>query len=196
MMDETKDSQCLTETQRSCMSSQLTTAQLESIEKRYVCRDGINELVMDFLVCEGFKDVADVFSKEANLKAKLDVEDVEKRMQIREAVEQGDIEGAISCVNDTGSTILQESKQLYFKLRLQQFIELLKTSDTLTAIKFAQVELVPLTEELPELSEHLEQVMGLLAFPDASKLVVVIATCTKIEYIFVHPIQCCCCCFG
>eukprot|EP00055_Hartaetosiga_balthica_P010355 m.43953 g.43953 ORF g.43953 m.43953 type:complete len:244 (-) comp7139_c0_seq2:147-878(-) len=168
-MDEREDGTVLNgEEKGETQDTQLSVAQLESIERRYVPRERINDVVMDFLVYEGFKDVSEAFSREVHLESNMDQLQVNDRMKIREAIERGDIEGAIGLVNDMGSTVLQENKELYFKLRIQQFVELLKTNDISTALKFAQVELMPLAEEKPELAPHLEEVMGLLAFPDIS----------------------------
>ena len=55
---------------------------------------------MDYLVIEGYKSAAEEFSQEANLSPPVDFESIESRMNIREALQRGDIEDAITRVND------------------------------------------------------------------------------------------------
>lgn len=55
---------------------------------------------MDYLVIEGFKSAAEEFSREAGLTAPVDLESIESRMNIREALQRGDVTEAITRVND------------------------------------------------------------------------------------------------
>ena len=55
---------------------------------------------MDYLVIEGYKSAAEEFSHEANLRPSVDFESIESRMEIREALQRGDVEDAITRVND------------------------------------------------------------------------------------------------
>ena len=60
----------------------------------------LNRLIMDYLVIEGYKSAAEEFSQEANLAPTVDFESIESRMVIREALQRGDVEDAITRVND------------------------------------------------------------------------------------------------
>ena len=60
----------------------------------------LNRLIMDYLVIEGYKSAAEEFSQEANLTPPMDFESIESRMDIREALQRGDVEDAITRVND------------------------------------------------------------------------------------------------
>lgn len=60
----------------------------------------LNRLIMDYLVIEGYKSAAEEFSQEANLPPTVDFESIESRMVIREALQRGDVEDAITRVND------------------------------------------------------------------------------------------------
>ncbi len=64
------------------------------------CFRDLNQLVMDYLVIEGFKTAAEEFSKEAGLNSPVDLESIESRMDIREALQRGDVSEAITRVND------------------------------------------------------------------------------------------------
>ena len=55
---------------------------------------------MDYLVIEGYKSAAEEFSREASLQPPVDLSTIESRMNIREALQRGDVEEAIEKVND------------------------------------------------------------------------------------------------
>lgn len=55
---------------------------------------------MDYLVIEGYKSAAQEFSQEAGITPPVDFESIESRMVIREALQRGDVEEAITRVND------------------------------------------------------------------------------------------------
>lgn len=49
---------------------------------------------------EGYKTAAEEFSREAGLNSPVDFESIESRMNIREALQRGDVSEAITRVND------------------------------------------------------------------------------------------------
>jgi hypothetical protein len=55
---------------------------------------------MDYLVIEGYKSAAEEFSQEASLTPPVDFESIESRMEIRDALQRGDVEDAIMRVNE------------------------------------------------------------------------------------------------
>ena len=55
---------------------------------------------MDYLVIEGFKSAAEEFSREAGINSPVDLDSIESRMNIREALQRGDVSEAITRVND------------------------------------------------------------------------------------------------
>ena len=60
--------------------------------------------------------------------------------------------------------ILEDDAQLYFRVRLQELIEMIRNGSVEDVVDFAQIELAPLCEEQPALVEELEACMALLAF--------------------------------
>jgi hypothetical protein len=72
---------------------------LEHMLTMFHCSD-LNRLIMDYLVIEGYKSAAEEFSDEANVPPPVDFESIESRMVIREALQRGDIEEAITRMND------------------------------------------------------------------------------------------------
>ncbi|KAJ1936050.1 hypothetical protein FBU59_005182 [Linderina macrospora] len=119
---------------------------------------------MNYLIIEGYKDAAEKFSEESGLHTRVDLGSIEERMQIRFAVQNGDIRSAIERVNDLNPDLLETDARLYFQLQQQQLIELIRQGKSEEALVFAQEELAPHGAEHPELLRELERTMALLAF--------------------------------
>lgn len=60
----------------------------------------LNRLVMDYLVIEGYKSAAEEFSMESGVQPAVDFASIESRRNIREALNRGDVQEAITRVND------------------------------------------------------------------------------------------------
>ncbi|KAF5336825.1 hypothetical protein D9611_003126 [Ephemerocybe angulata] len=133
-----------------------------------ISKEDLNRLVMDYLVIEGFKGAAEEFSQEANLAPTVDFESIESRMIIRQALQRGDVEDAITRVNDLNPEILDTNAALYFRLQQQKLIEYIRAGRIADALQFAQEELAPRGEESPEFLAELERTMSLLAFENAT----------------------------
>ncbi|KAH7928544.1 hypothetical protein BV22DRAFT_202745 [Leucogyrophana mollusca] len=133
-----------------------------------VTKDDLNRLIMDYLVIEGYKSAAEEFSDEANVSAPVDFESIESRMVIREALQRGDVEEAITRVNDLNPEILDTNHALYFHLQQQKLIEYIRRGQIAEALTFAQEELAPRGEANPEFLSELERTMALLAFESSS----------------------------
>jgi len=129
-----------------------------------VTKHDLNCLIMDYLVIEGYKAAAEEFSQEANLTPPVDFDSIESRMDIREAIQRGDVEDAITRVNDLNPEILDTNPALYFHLQQQKLIEFIRHGRIAEALEFAQEELAPRGEESPEFLSELERTMALLAF--------------------------------
>jgi len=129
-----------------------------------VTKHDLNRLIMDYLVIEGYKSAAEEFSKEADIAPPVDFDSIECRMNIREAVQRGDVEEAIERVNDLNPEILDTNPALYFHLQQQRLIEHIRHGRISEALLFAQSELAPRGEENPEFLSELEKTMALLAF--------------------------------
>ena len=55
---------------------------------------------MDYLVSEGYPRAAEKFAKEANIQLPLEEESIKSRVEIRQAIHAGDIDTAITMIND------------------------------------------------------------------------------------------------
>lgn len=60
----------------------------------------LNALVANYLFTEGFRDAAEEFSREAGITPSIDLESIEARMEIRRAVQRGDVVQATGMVNE------------------------------------------------------------------------------------------------
>ncbi|CAG8742192.1 29771_t:CDS:2 [Racocetra persica] len=128
----------------------------------------LNKLIMNYFVIEGYKDAAEAFSQECGLSPSIDVDSIQDRMNIRNAIQNGNVEEAIERVNDLNPEILDTNPKLYFHLQQQRLIEYIREGKITEALEFAQDELAPRGEENPEFLEELERTMALLAFDDTS----------------------------
>ena len=131
-----------------------------------ISRSEMNNLIMNYLVIEGYKDVAEEFSKDSGTPLHMDTESINDRMQVRRLIENGNIKEAIDIVNEMNPEILEKSKPIYFHLQLQEIIELIRNGEQELALETAQNEIVPTVSSGSEELKELEKVMVLLAFAD------------------------------
>lgn len=55
---------------------------------------------MEYLISEGYPEAAQRFALEANVQPELDVDSIQERVDIREAISSGDIQSAIEKINE------------------------------------------------------------------------------------------------
>ncbi|KAJ4368279.1 hypothetical protein N0V83_006635 [Neocucurbitaria cava] len=125
---------------------------------------------MDYLVSEGYPRAAEKFAKEANIHLPLEEESIQARVEIRRAIHAGDIDTAITKINDINPQILDTDPALHFALLRLQLIELIRTctssatSDITPALNFASSQLAPRAATNPAFLKDLELTMTLLIF--------------------------------
>jgi len=139
---------------------------LDELGKIDIPRQILNQLVMNYLVTEGFKDAAAKFESEAGMSSETDLNLMDNRINIRDAIQEGKIEDAIYLLNDLHPTLLDENRYLLFHLQQQKLIELIREQKVDEAIEFAQNNLAERGEEDPKVLQELERTMALLAFDD------------------------------
>ncbi|XP_042042851.1 protein GID8 homolog [Salvia splendens] len=133
-----------------------------------VRRDDMNKLVMNFLVTEGYVEVAEKFRLESGTEPEIDLATITDRMAVKKAVQSGNVEDAIEKVNDLNPEILDTNPLLFFHLQQQRMIELIRNGKVEAALEFAQEELAPRGEENQSFLEELERTVALLAFEDVA----------------------------
>lgn len=132
-------------------------------------RGNMNKLIMNYLVTEGFKEAAEKFRDEANVSPEVNLDGMDDRIRIRDAIQGGKISDATGLVHNLHPELLDDDRYLFFHLQQQQLIELIRENRLEEALKFASEQLAERGEEDPVVLEELERTMALLAFEDPSK---------------------------
>ena len=71
----------------------------------------------------------------------MDEELIDSRIQVRKLIESGNIQQSIRKINEINPEILETNSELYFELKRQELVELIKAGKTEEAIVFAQTNL-------------------------------------------------------
>ncbi|XP_073832540.1 GID complex subunit 8 homolog protein Houki [Musca autumnalis] len=125
----------------------------------------MNRLIMNYLVTEGFKEAAEKFQIEAGLlEPSVELNSLDDRILIREAIQNGRIQEATQLVNQLHPELLDSDRYLYFHLQQLQLIELIRAGKIEEALSFAQTRLSEAGEDIPEVLCELERTLALLAF--------------------------------
>merc|ERR1712050_106256 len=132
-------------------------------------RNTMNELVMNYLVTEGFKESAEKFKDEAGINTNVELSGMDSRIKIRDAIQAGRVTEATSMVHQLYPELLDDDRYLFFHLQQQQLIELIRESKVEEALKFASEQLAERGEESELVLEELERTLALLAFEDPEK---------------------------
>lgn len=136
-------------------------SKLQSVD---VSRAKLNQIIMNFLVVEGHKDVAMQFASESGTAPDISLDLIGVRMVIKKCIHEGKIEEAIERINYLNPLILGSNPTLFFHLECQAVIELIRQDKTEEALKFCQDGLAELTGCNAAFLPKLEQVMTLVAF--------------------------------
>lgn len=147
-----------------------TSEWLEETGKMHIHRADMNKLIMNYLVMEGFKEAAEKFSIEANIKPPMDLDQLDERIRIRSAIQTGHFQDAMRMVTALHPEILDDNSQLYFHLQQQVLIELIREGRVEEAVVYAQDHLAERGQRDPSILNELERTLALLAFdqPDTS----------------------------
>ena len=68
---------------------------------------------MEYLISEGYPEAAQRFALEANIEPELDVDSIQERVEIREAIASGDIQSAIEKINELNPQVSPSSFSLH-----------------------------------------------------------------------------------
>jgi len=134
-------------------------------------RSALHRLIGDFLISEGFTEVAREFQKECGIEFPASADHVTDRMTMRREIVKGNVGRAIELCRSLYPTLLDQPQHasLSFALDVQRMLEFVRCKQLETALAFARAELAPraLTDSLR--LEQLEKALSLLAFdpPDS-----------------------------
>ncbi|ETN41907.1 uncharacterized protein HMPREF1541_03846 [Cyphellophora europaea CBS 101466] len=139
----------------------------------------VNNLIMDYLINEGYPSAAEKFAMEANIEQPPDDSNIQLRVQIRDAIHRGDLQQAIELIGEASPELLDQDANLHFSLLRLQLVELIRSSFNASssktdstavakAIQFAQQNLAPYATLSPSFKNDLERAMALLIVPRES----------------------------
>ena len=137
---------------------------LRDLHDTHFSRSEMNKLVMDYLITEGFKEAAEKFRAEASTEPHSAFDSLDERLEIREAVQSGNIKVAMTLTNKLNPEILDSRPKLYFHLQQQHLIELIREKKIESALEFAQNAMAELSIENTKYLDELEKTMALLAY--------------------------------
>ncbi len=118
---------------------------------------------------EGFKESAQLFQQDTGVDPGIDQSVMDSQIQIRQAIECGNVQTAVESVNDLDPGILDNNTGLFFHLQLQQLLEYIRQGNIEGALSYAQGELSARGEENPAFLNELEEALALLAYDDPKK---------------------------
>lgn len=75
-------------------------------------------LFYSFIVTEGFKEAAEKFQLESGISPSVDLDTLDDRIKIRDAIQNGHIDEAITLVNQIHPELLDNDRHLYFHLQV------------------------------------------------------------------------------
>jgi len=129
--------------------------------KGHSTRQDLNAAVLEFLVAQGMKDAAVAFRDEAGLSVDLDVDSIERRREIVEKIQKGEIPEMLD-------TLPIEDERVAFELNNQALIEFIRRGETMRALSHARNHMRTILNSESDVNEErrsrLERSMGLLAF--------------------------------
>ena len=140
----------------------------ERLSKVKIPKQQMNELVMDYLIHQGFSEAAEQFQKESSLQISPDLI-LEIRNQIRLAIISGEIDSAISMITDLNPSLFISHPDLLFALQLQKLVTYIKENKISEALAYGQEVLAPTAQGNLNLLAELEKTLSLLAFTDITQ---------------------------
>ncbi|XP_018318916.1 glucose-induced degradation protein 8 homolog isoform X2 [Agrilus planipennis] len=139
---------------------------MKTLANKEISRTTINKLIMNYLVIEGFKEAAEKFEMESGVKPSVDLNSLNNRIQIRDAIMNGRIQEATALLNQLHPELLDNDRNLYFHLQQLHLIELIRNNRVEEALAFAQSHLSEAGEDDTSILNELERTVALLAFED------------------------------
>ncbi|KAK3924398.1 Glucose-induced degradation protein 8-B-like protein [Frankliniella fusca] len=139
------------------------------LENAHIQRADMNKLIMNYLVTEGFKEAAEKFQQESGIGPCMDLDSMDDRIRIRDAIQNGRIQEATSLVNQLHPELLDNDRYLYFHLQQLHLIELIRSGQVEEALSFAQNHLSEAGESDPAVLNELERTLALLAFDEPTQ---------------------------
>lgn len=72
----------------------------------------LNNLVLNFLILEGYESAAKKFAAEANLTPKIPTDTIHERVEIRSAIVRGDVTRSIMLINNLNPEVSSSTRSI------------------------------------------------------------------------------------
>ena len=144
----------------------------------------INELILDYFVVECDDDICDTFLNDINNNNNSDKQEMDMnsepnnndtakiklRYDIKKCILNGDILKSIELINKYDNEFLNNNELIYYNLKKQYLIELIRNNNEEEAITYAQNNITPIITKYPKLLNEIENILGLIAFDNYDNL--------------------------
>ncbi|POS86961.1 hypothetical protein EPUL_002409 [Erysiphe pulchra] len=142
---------------------------LDDVKYEEWSRTRLDRLMVDYLLRNGFQNSAVALAKEKHIESLVDVDTFIQMNKIRENLMNGSVTEALAWCHENKKELRRMESNLEFLLRLQQYIELVRSqnqSKLLESISHAKKYLLPYRTSYPR---EVQQACGLLAFPPGTR---------------------------
>ncbi|EAW24165.1 FYV10 family protein [Aspergillus fischeri NRRL 181] len=129
----------------------------------------LDRLVVDHMLRSGYTESAQRLAQEKGIEDLVDLDVFVQCQRIAQSLRRGETKDALRWCNENKAALKKSQFNLEFELRLQQYIEMLRTGDRgklMDAMAHAKRYLTPYTETQ---SKEIHRAAGLLAFPQDTK---------------------------
>ena len=140
------------------------------LELEEISRKTVNEMVMDYLVKQGFEEAAKAFAEEAGMQLPPDFDmKATHRVTIRDLIRNGNVDEAIKLINVHFPTFLEENPSTAMDILHLKLVELIRARQNDKALEFAQDILSKHLEEVGDIDNRCEKTMALLIYDNPEK---------------------------
>jgi len=122
----------------------------------------LERILVEHFLRSGFFETAVQLSKASGLEDMTNIDVFMAAKEVEESLAAGDISKCLAWCHDNKSKLRKMKSTLEFNVRVQEFIEFIKSGKRMEAVKYARKFLC--SEDESQL-EQVQQIMGLLAFP-------------------------------
>ncbi|KAL3445182.1 protein fyv10 [Aspergillus insuetus] len=129
----------------------------------------LNRLVVDHMLRSGYTESAQQLAREKDIESLVDLNVFIQCQRIAESLRRGETKDALQWCGENKAALKKSQYNLEFELRLQQYIEMIRTGDRakfIDAMTHAKKYLSPYIETQ---SAEIHRAAGLLAFPPDTK---------------------------
>ncbi|EEA24675.1 GID complex subunit containing RING finger motif protein [Talaromyces marneffei ATCC 18224] len=128
-------------------------------------RTRLDRLIVDHMLRSGFSESAKQLAKAKNIEDLVDTGTFVQCQRIAESLRSGDAREALQWCGENKVALKKSQNTLEFELRLQQYIEMVRTGQPTKMIEAMQHAKKYLSQHLETQSVEIHRAAGLLAFP-------------------------------